>query len=448
VLLLGGQAAFAAPPPTPARLLALVEQAGGGDEAVRKSAAEALLATGDRRLLGPLVDQLFFTPPRHRAELQRVLAGLAGGQAGSGRYFDWVERVSREDTTAPLPGYVGWKGRLFARIDPRFGELLRDDAAVRLRVQEIVSGGVRFDGIPALERPAHLSAATSALAADELVFGARVGGAARAWPVRVLSWHEMLNDEVGGEPVTLSYCTLCRSAILYLGRLPDGRPTTFGTSGLLYRSNKLMFDRATRTLWSNLTGEALLGPLAVDAAALSQLPLTLTTWAAWRRDNPDTTAMVVDPELARRHGYDYSPGAADVRRAGVAFPVPRRDSRLPDREEVYGVSLGGAAKAWALAPLLAAGVVEDRVGELPIVLVAEPETGAVRAYGGVPAALSGLAASANGELRDRLGRRWVADETRLAPHDGEPGEALPRLPAHRAYWFGWVAFHPATAVWP
>ena len=255
----------------------------------------------------------------------------------------------------------------------------------------------------------------------------------------------MLNDELGGEPVTLSYCTLCRSAILYRGRLPDGTPTTFGTSGLLYRSNKLMFDRRTRTLWSNLTGEPLLGPLAASPEPLEQLPLTTTTWSAWVRQNPDTTAMVVDEELGRRHGYDYRAGAADARRAGVSFPVPRRDARLSDREEVYGLRRGGAARAYPLPALLAAGVVEDALGTEPVVLVADPESGAVRAYAAAGGP-HGFTPAGPAALRDARGRLWSVREEALVA-DAEGVASLPRLAGHRSFWFAWASFYPLTSVW-
>src|SRR5206468_9837405 len=139
------------------------------------------------------------------------------------------------------------------------------------------SGVFGVEGIPALERPPAVPAPAAAYLEDgERVFGASVGGARRAYPLRILGWHEMANDVLGGEPVTLSYCTLCGSALLVSGRTAAG-DLTFGTSGLLYRSNKLMLDRKTGTLWGNLTGEAVLGPLAAPPGGpplrLEALPL-------------------------------------------------------------------------------------------------------------------------------------------------------------------------------
>ena len=435
-------AAAAALPP--AEGLRLVEELASPRAGVRESAAERLVAAGDRSLLAPLVDQLFFTRTAQREQILRTLVALAG-ESSPARYLDWVEHVSGRQDAAPPPGYLGWKGRLFARIDPRYGEMLVDGMPIRIAPQEIVSGGVPFDGIPSLDAPRHVPAARADyLEDDELVFGARVGGEARAWPLRILSWHEMLNDRLGGEPVTLSFCTLCRSALLFRARLPSGDETTFGTSGLLYRSNKLMFDRRTRTLWANLTGEPVLGPLAAEPRPLEMLPLTVTTWAAWRRDHPDTTVLALEADRGWRHGYDYRPGAADARRAGVSFPVPARSRLLPDQEEVYGLRLGGAVKAYPVRALAAAGVVNDTLGGEPVVLHSEAGSGAVRAFrrGGERFAPG----PAPGEVVDGLGRVWRVTEEALVPVEPVT-PPLPRLPGNLAWWFGWFAFYPQTEVY-
>ena len=428
----------------PGEGLRLVSALASPSAAVREQAARRLLAAGDRSYLAPLVDQLFFTRTEDREQILRTLAALSG-ESGPRRYLDWVAHVSGREDVTPPPGYVGWKGRLFARIHPRFGELLADGAPIRIAPHEIVPGGVLFDGIPSLEMPRHVPAARADyLEETELVFGARVGGEARAWPLRILSWHEMLNDRLGGVPVTLSFCTLCRSALLYLGRLPGGEETTFGTSGLLYRSNKLMFDRRTQTLWANLTGEPVLGALAADPRPLEMLPVTVTTWAAWRRDHPDTTVLALEAERGRRFGYDYRPGAADARRAGVSFPVPFHSRRLPDEEEVYGLRLGGAVKAYPVRALAAAGVLNDLLGGEPVVLHADSEGGGVRAFR--RGAERFAAGRSPRELLDERGRTWRVTEEALVPADPGP-TPLPRLPGNLAWWFGWFAFYPGTEVY-
>jgi hypothetical protein len=359
-------------------------------ESLRRRAAGRLIEARDASLVPAVVDALFFIPRKDRGVALKLLESLTGERRGS-RYLDWVEYVGSRTDLVPKEGYARFKGALFARIDPRF-ETLLGAVTARIRLEEVVWGGVRFEGIPALDRPRHVPAAEAAyMLGDELVFGVSVGGEHRAYPRRILSWHEMANDLVGGEPVTLSFCTLCDSAVLYSGRLESGKVLTFGTSGLLYRSNKLMVDRVTGTLWSNLLGEAVIGPAAAPGAdgdgsaaggpaRLEVLPLTLTTWAEWRSLHPETTVLALEPELGRRWGFDYSPGAADRARGGVSFPVWQKSGRLDPKAEVYALRVGSAPKAYPVERLEAEGVVNDAVGGEPVVLVSDPESGAVRAY--------------------------------------------------------------------
>lgn len=426
----------------------LVRDLASDDGGIRRRAAGRLIEAGDRSLVPGLVDALFFIPRKNRGLALNVLEALTGEARGS-RYLDWVEYVGSRTDLRPKEGYAGFKGSLFSRIDPRFGQLLHDGVPARIRLEEVVWGGVRFEGIPALDRPRHVPAAEAGyLLADELVFGVSAGGEHRAYPRRILSWHEMANDVLGGEPVTLSFCTLCNSAIAYSGRLPSGQTLTFGTSGLLYRSNKLMVDRSTGTLWSNLTGEAVVGtlaePLDQPAPGLELLPVTLTTWAGWLSRHPDTTALALEPERGRRWGFDYSPGAADRARAGVSFPVWRKSARLDPKAEVYTLRVGGAAKAYPLEAVLAEGVVHDRVGDAHLVLLADPESGAVRAYrrGG-----HSFRRAEDGGLVDEEGRPWSLTETALEPPAGAGLEPLPRLPGHVTFWFGWFGFFPETEVY-
>jgi hypothetical protein len=420
----------------------------------RRAAAERLIASGDRSLAPGLVDLLFFLPRAERADAVAALAALTGERRGE-RYHDWVEVVGRRPELRAKTGYLAFKGELFGRIDPRYRALLYAGAPARIRVEEIVFGGVPVEGIPALDRPAVVPAAEAGyLDPVERVFGVSAGGAARAYPLRILDWHEMVNDVVGGEPITLSYCTLCGSGVLYATRDGRGGAYTFGTSGLLYRSNKLMLDRETRTLWSNLTGEAVLGRLAAGGVRLPVLPLTITTWGEWRSRHPATTVLALDRERERKFGYRYVPGAANRHRAGVSFPAGPRSALLDDHAEIYAVRLEGAAKAYPLDRVLKERVINDqietrfetRVDAENVVLVADSASGAVRAYRrGVHRFAPGAAPS---ELVDEAGGRWRVEEDALEPMVVEPDRApLPRLAGHQAFWFGWHAFFPQSEVY-
>lgn len=408
----------------------------------RRQAARALADSKDLSLLPGLVDAYFFLPKARRAEAHSALIALAG-EKRSDRYHDWVELVGAREDIVPKPGYPAWKAELFSRIDPRYKSILYEGAPSRIRLQEVVFGGVPVEGIPALDNPAHIPATEAKyLTGAERVFGVSVGGEARAYPLRILDWHEMANDVVGGEPVTLSYCTLCGSGVLYQTRTPSGQAYTFGTSGLLYRSNKLMIDRQTLTLWNNLTGEPAVGRLARSPVRLPVLPLTVTTWKEWRERHPRTTVLALDREMERRWGFSYLPGAADRRRAGVAFPVWLKSGSLDPKEEIYAVRLGEAAKAYPVERALKERVINDTLAGEALVVVADPESGAVRIYRRGERSFS-PGASAR-ELVDERGKRWSVEESSLVA-EGDP--PLERLPGHQAFWFGWYSFFPRSELY-
>lgn len=416
--------------------------------AERLAAAQRLIAARDAALVPGLVDVYFFLPRNQRAEALSALVALTGEQPGD-RYHDWVELLGRRENLVAKSGYLPFKAALLARIDPRYQAILYDydGAPSRIRMEEVVSGGVPVEGIPALDRPVHVAAAEAGYLSDaERVFGVSLGGERRAYPLRILDWHEMVNDVVGGEPVTLSYCTLCGSGVLYSTRTPSGETYTFGTSGLLYRSNKLMIDRQTRSLWLNLTGEPAVGRLAGGGDRLTVLPLVVTTWKEWRTRHPETTVLALDREMERRWGFSYLPGAADRRRAGVSFPAWPRSGALDPKAEVYAVRLGERAKAYPLERALAERVINDRLGEEPLVVVGDADSGAVRVYrrGGRTFAPGGRP----GELLDEEGRRWTVGEESLTPRQPAPGLApLARLPGHQAFWFGWYSFFPRSELY-
>jgi hypothetical protein len=436
---------LASPPSSidPARSRDLLVRLLSDDEAARSTARVAITRSGDLSLLPALVDALFFASPGARGDVVRSLESLSGESLGP-NYRYWVEYVGAREGIRPKEGYRAWKAALFSRIDPAFGRFLDASAPIRIRPEEIIWGGVRKDGIPALKGPKAVAAAEAAFLDDgEAVFGIERNGESRAYPQRILDWHELANDVVGGEPLALSYCTLCGSAIAYATRTADGRARLFGSSGLLYRSNKLMYDEETLSLWSNLTGEPVAGPLAGRGIALAPLPLTVTTWGEWKRRHPATTVV------SRETGYDrdYSPGAAYGRYFAspeTMFPVWKKSPALPTKSWVYGLRSGGRAKAYPLEVLFEERVVNDDVGKLPVVLVADRESGAVRAYGREERNF------AEGPRRGALvepstGAVWNVEESSLRPVAGGRGYA--RLVGHEAYWFGWYAFFPDTELY-
>ena len=170
---------------------------------------------------------------------------------------------------------------------------------------------------------------------SNVVFGLEVEGDARAYPKRILAWHEMFVDEVGGVPVAGVYCTLCGSMILY-ETVHDGVAYELGTSGFLYRSNKLMYDRATQSLWNTIWGRPVIGPLADRAIELKRRSVVTTTWGEWKRRHPETTVL----SLETGHRRDYSEGAAYREYFAtdeLMFNVPQLDRRLRNKDEVLAL---------------------------------------------------------------------------------------------------------------
>ena len=251
----------------------------------------------------------------------------------------------------------------------------------------------------------------------------------RAYPIRIIAWHEMVNDTIGGIPVSLAYCTLCGSAILYDGRV-GGEVYRFGTSGLLYRSNKLMYDRTTRTLWNQFTGEPAWGPLVGEGIRLDVVPVVLTTWGDWHERHPESTVLSIETGFDR----DYGPGVAYAEYNSSPetwFNVPAQDDRLPPKEEVYVVRLDATLAVYPTERLAALGFVQETVGGTALVVVATGDGAGGRAYASAGVEFVG-ADPAAGTLRDADGGRWALEEDGLR---GPAGRVLARLNGHNAFWF-------------
>jgi len=234
----------------------------------------------------------------------------------------------------------------------------------------------------------------------------------------------------------------------------DGEPTTFGTSGLLYRSNKLMYDRKTNTLWSSLTGTPVIGKLAArDDLQLSYFPVSLTTWREWVAEYPDTGIISNDTGYYRPSWYSpesddgsfYYSYRADPE---TMFPVWNRDDRLAPKDIVLGLSDGGASKAYPVQTLMDARVVNDTVGGLDVVILASGATPDVRVFERGDMRFSpdpGIVALAvPSTVVDAGGQTWEVTDAGLV---GPNGEELPRLPSYVAFWFGWYAFYPDTLLY-
>ncbi|MBC8504861.1 MAG: DUF3179 domain-containing protein [Anaerolineales bacterium] len=392
------------------------------------------------------------------SEIISVLENISG-QSFGGDWTSWVEWYGGTELTPP-PGFIGWKGQLLSAIDPGFGVFLQNDYPSTIRTEEIMWGGVMVDGIPALDHAEMIQAADAEyLEPGEPVFGISINSDHRAYPLRILDWHEMANDTVGGVPVSIAYCTLCGAGIAFDGRASNGETYNFGSSGFLYRSNKLMYDRNTNSLWNQLTGEPVLGPLVDSNIKLNLLPIVVTTWESWLEQHPETLVLDIDTGYQR----PYFPGAAYgdyFASQDTMFPVWQRSDLLETKDRIYALQIEGIPKAYPIELLSEEQVVNDTIGNTALVLIANrgkifvdgenqrvgpviyKAGGEVRAYNRQEETYSpGPDADT---VLDSTGRTWQITEEALI---GPDGKMAPRVNGHLAYWFGWYTFFPNTLIY-
>jgi len=286
--------------------------------------------------------------------------------------------------------------------------------------------------------------------------GLDVNGDARAYPVQILIWHEIVNDTVGGTPVIVTFCPLCNSGLVFK-RVVNGRVLDFGTSGKLYKSDLVMYDRQTDSLWAQMEGRAVVGTFA--GTRLRPIPANTLAYEDWKVGRPAGRV------LSRKTGYERQYGVNPYKSYDAAGTSPlaftgRVDDRLPPKERVVGVMLGGAARAYPWPFLVRQPVVHDTLGGEPLVVFYRPgalsaldaeEIGRSRGVGATAVyrpVVDGrlLTFTAVGdEFQDReTGTRWHMLGRGL--RGPLAGRQLPAVVHVDAFWFAWAAFHPETSV--
>ncbi len=383
-------------------------------DATKTEALDTLIAAKDPRLVWTLTDILRFTwQPAFRTAVTE-----AGGEI---LQIDFATIRHREELIDHLiawdmpayPGYLAHKRAIFTHYVPGWEDIfVEGDIDWHL----VSWGGVSIDArpydttdevchcIPAVDNPTVTSAAVATwLTDDAVVFGIALNGEARAYPRRILEVREMVNDTLGGRDLGIPYCTLCGAAqAFFTDRMPPGvkRPI-LRTSGLLIRSNKVMFDVETNSVFDTFLGNAVTGPLSYIGLQLDQATVITTTWGDWKAAYPETTVLTEDLALGR----DYN--LRETRdKFGPIFPVGDVDPRLPVQEDVIGVVAADGTpvafpRAQAFAALTAGQLVE--VDNIRLVQAA----GGIKAIG--------------------------TDGTDLS--------------SHQAFWFAWSQFHPDTVLW-
>ena len=338
------------------------------------------------------------------------VADLSTWQSVTDHLFAW--------SLPAFDGYEDYKARLFTLVEPRWEPFFSDpDAYIDWRF--VSWGGVYIDDrelgdpdmcprgcIPALDDPAVTDAAGGSWYSDHsLVFAVDINGEARAYPRHIMEIHEMVNDTVGGRRIGFPYCTLCGSAQAYFtDDVPDGVTTPIlRTSGLLSRSNKVMYDLVTKSVFDTFTGEAVSGPLRAHGVVLNQATVVTTTWGEWKAAHPDTTIIAEDGGIGRDYPLDPLRGRDDH---GPIFPIGDVDGRLGVHDQVFGV------------------VLDD----------------------GTPVAFEVLAAT--GALREGRSVELAGVTLRL---DGSGVRAVDaagdEIEGHQAFWFAWSQFMSDTLLW-
>ncbi len=271
-------------------------------------------------------------------------------------------------------------------------------------IAEIKSGGPPKDGIPALLHPKFVSADRAGfLQADDRVLALVYNGEAKAYPIKILNWHEVVNDDIGGKPVFVSYCPLCGTGMAFDARIRKKR-YTFGVSGLLYQSDVLMYDHQSESLWSQIKQEAVTG--ALTGTRLSLLPLIHTTWGAWKREYPKS--QVLSTETGYSRNYSRDPYAEYAQTDRLMFSVNKRDRRYPPKSWVLGIQHEGETMAYPFSELeRGPRFFRHTLGPDTLHITYDPDTRTVRVQ-------------------------------------NPQGEDLPSVVA---YWFAWAAFHPQTQVY-
>ncbi len=323
---------------------------------------------------------------------------------------------------------------------------------------QIVSGGVPRDGIPPIYKPKHedVQRADSWLVAEEPVVFLELDGEARAYPLRILIWHEIVSDSVGGIPVAVTYCPLCNTAVVFDRRL-DGVTLDFGVSGMLRNSDLIMWDHQTESWWQQATGEAIVGEHT--GKLLSFQPSAIVSWKDFKTSFPQGQVLSQDTGYGRAYGTNPYVGYDSSRRPFLFNGEV--DSRLPALERVIGATIDGQSVAYPFTSLAKAGVINDTMAGRPLVVIYSQgtvsaldqssiarsrEAGAAGVYDPVVRGETLVFELRDGRITDvKTSSTWnvlgKAVEGPLA------GKSLKPVLHGTHFWFAWAAFNPDTRVY-
>lgn len=363
---------------------------------------------------------------------------------GPARSATPVERSGQTDDTPPQGAT--------AEFDTDFSRHTVD-------YSEILSGGPPKDGIPAIDDPTFVSVeqARDWLQPQEPVLVIELGEQARAYPIQILMWHEIVNDVIGDTPVSVTFCPLCNTGIAFEGRIDD-QVLDFGTTGRLRFSNLIMYDRQTESWWQQATGEAVAGDFT--GAILPMIPVRMLSWADFSAAYPEGLVLSRDTGYDRSYGRNPYVGYDDVNRSPFAYAGPETPGALPAMARVFTVEIDAQAVAYPYETLQALGAVNDDVGGLPLVVFWVPGTssaldgafvstgrdvGSAAAYDRRVDGRELSFESEAGAIRDlETGSQW--DALGVAREGPLKGTSLSPQTGINHFWFSWAAFRPETRI--
>lgn len=271
---------------------------------------------------------------------------------------------------------------------------------------------------------------------DDIVFGMYINGIAKAYPKRILAWHEFVVDDFEDAKIAGVYCTLCGTVIAY-DMTVDSVFHNLGTSGFLYRSNKLMYDRRTQSLWSTIEGKPVIGPLVDQDIHLESYPVVTTTWEEWKALHPET--LVLDINTGHNRNYDKGQAYKEYFSTDeLMFPVPDLNDELNNKDEVFVLRTVGSENdplAISIKFLKRTKFIQTTMDGSSIIILSS-QAGAARAYQSDNVQFSSYK---KGILLDSNNNRWeITEDHLISPH----GQRLNRLVGHNIFWFAWYSAYP------
>ena len=281
---------------------------------------------------------------------------------------------------------------------------LPDGTKYLVHPDDLLSGGPPKDGIPSIDEPKFISAEQADLWLSHEEKGAAVihKGVKRFYPLQIMVWHEIVNEKISGDPILITYCPLCGSVIAFERKIGK-EEVEFGTTGKLYNSNLVMYDRKTETYWTQIGGRAIIGELT--GHELELFPVDTVTWQEWREEHPDSE--VLSRNTGHFRSYGTEPYSGYYESESLYFPVGKNDKRLHPKAVVFGIVVNGSPKAYPEPVVKQRTIINDEIAGIPISIE-----------------------------RTSAGMINITNQ-----------KTSERIPYERDFWFAWFAFHPDTSLY-